>query len=238
MARLERPQSKSSNPATMFLEYKSVEKCFEYYDKEKAQKVQINAPLKFLFLEHYHVIKGWHDPTQKGIISNEVYAISKEPLKVKTFGGLELAEGLYSNIKEKVKLSGGVYYRSIYIMLENGTIANFQLKGAVVGGVSKDFSIDKTDIEGYSDFYNKNKILLDNQWIEINTFKDAKKGATKYSIPIFEIGSHISNLDNQNAENCAKILQDYVNVYTGKTKAIIEDVLTEAHTEESDGLAF
>ena len=49
MARLERPQQKSSNPATKFLSWKSNDKSFEYFDKEKAEKVNVSLPFKFLF---------------------------------------------------------------------------------------------------------------------------------------------------------------------------------------------
>lgn len=224
MARLDRPQTKGSNPATKFLTYKSETKNFEYWNKETETKCFIEAPFKFLFLEHYHTVKGWHDATQRGIVSNEVYAISSDPLKVRTFGGLEIANGLYKDIKEKVKLSGGVYYRSVYVMLENGELANLQLKGAVVGGLSKDFAISKTDVEGYSDFYKKNNRLLDNQWIEVTEFADAKKGATKYSIPVFKLGSAISPSDNENANNCAKLLQDYITDYAASKIAEIEVV--------------
>lgn len=217
MSRLERPTNPSSNPATKFLEYKSEKKCFEYYDRELKQKIEFLKPLRFLFLEHYHVVKGWHDSTQKGIISNEVYAISKEPILVKTFGGLELGKGIYSEIKDKVKLSGGVYYRSIYVMLEDGSIANLQLKGAVIGGLTKESSLSKLEVNGYSEFYRQNNHLLDNQWFEATDFADAKKGATKFSIPIFKVAKQLTPKENDLANTAAKILQDYVNVYTGVT---------------------
>lgn len=237
MSRLERPVTASSNPATKFLEYKSERKCFSYYDREKKENVDFLQPLKFCFLEHYHVVKGWHDPTQKGIISNEVYAISKERIFVKTFGGLELGQGIYSEIKDKVKLSGGVYHRSIYVMLEDGLIANLQLKGAVIGGLTKESSLSKAEVNGYSEFYRQNNHLLDNQWFEVTDFADAKKGQTKFSIPIFKVGKHLTPAENNLANAAAKILQNYVNIYTGK----IEDIPVfeaEIVQPEDDGLAF
>ena len=222
MSRLERPQSKSSNPATKFLTYKSETKNFEFWNKEKEIKEYLEAPLKFAFLEHYHTVKGWHDATQKGIVSNEVYNIGEEPMTVKTFGGLELGKGLYKDIKDKTKLSGGVYHRSIYVMMEDGTIGNLQLKGAVVGGLSKDTALSKIDIDGYSEFYKKNGRLLDNQWLVIQNFADAKKGATKFSTPIFEIGDCFTAAENSEIDRCAAILQDYINEYKGKKVAEIE----------------
>ncbi len=40
-----------SNPATKFLEWKSNDQCFEYYDKEAQKKVQVTLPFKFLVLD-------------------------------------------------------------------------------------------------------------------------------------------------------------------------------------------
>lgn len=233
MARLERPQTQSSNPATKFLQWKSEEKCFSYYDKEAQENVKVELPLKFLFLEHYHTVKGWHGATDKGIYSNEVYALGKEPLTVKTFGGQDVAQGLYKDIKEKVKLAGGVYHRSVYVMLPDGSIANLQLKGAVVGGLKSEQAVKKIDIDGYSEFYNKNNRLLDNQWIEVLSFEDAKKGATKYSIPVFSMGTTITDADNEAATQAAKILQNYVNEYTHKEA--VHEIETVV---EEDGLDF
>lgn len=224
MSRLERPEVKGSNPAMKFLEYKSEAKQFSYYDKERKVNVAVDAPIKFCFLEHYHTVKGWHDPTQKGIYSNEVYALSTEKLTVKTFGGLELAEGFYKDLKDKVKLSGGVYHRSVYVMLEDGTIANLQLKGTVVGGISKENSLSKLDIDGYSEFYKKNQHLLDSNWFCVKRFEDAKKGATKFSIPVFEIAENLTPDDNAQADKCASILQEFVNNRAGAKAVEIEVV--------------
>jgi hypothetical protein len=234
MSRLERPQATSLNPANKFFNWKSEEKLFTYWDKEKEQNVQVQLPLKVLFMEHYHTVKGWHGATDKGIVSNEVYGLSKDFLKVRTFGGLEIAEGLYKDIKDRVKLAGGVYYRSVYVMLENGSLANLQLKGAVLGGLKSEQSLSKKDVDGYSEFYNKNNRLLDNQWILIDEVAEAKKGATKYSIPVFKLGEVISREANDQANKCATALQDYVNQYLGK-KNNTENLEVEI---EEDGLDF
>lgn len=221
MARLERPQEKSKNPSSVFLKWKSDEKCFEFWDKQNERNVKIELPFKALFLEHYHTVKGWHGATDKGIFSNEVYALGTEILNVKTFGqpSVEIASGIYKEIKDKVKVAGGSYHRSIYLMLEDGAIANLQLKGVSVGGLSPETSLDKIQIDGYSEFYNKNKHLLDNQFMVVKSFADGKKGATKFSIPVFEIGENISSEVNDLANESAGILQNYMNEYFGKTKS-------------------
>jgi hypothetical protein len=238
MARLERPQTANANPSKKFLQWKSEKKNFAYWDKDKEENVTLELPLKFLFLEHYHTVKGWHGATDKGIVSNEVYALGSEPLKVRTFAGLEIAEGIYKDIKEKVNVSGGVYHRSVYVMLEDGTIANLQLKGAVVGGLKPEQSVNKILVDGYSEFYNKNKNLLDSQWIEVNSFEDAKKGATKYSIPVFSLGSAIDSETNDMANDCAKELQEYVNQYKGAKTEVKDEVSEEDFKGDEGDLEF
>ena len=96
MARLKRPTNQTSTPVTQYLNWKSNDKAFAYYDKEKGENVLVQLPLKFLFLEHYHTVKGWNDASESGIYSNEVYSIGKEELSVKAFKGGEIGNGLYS----------------------------------------------------------------------------------------------------------------------------------------------
>ena len=172
----------TSNPATKFLQWKSNDKCFAYYDKNKGENVLINLPFKFQFLEHFHTVKGWNDASGSGIYSNEVKFISKEELKVKSFKGGDIAEGLYSEIRGKIRDAGGKYFRSVYVINEEGEIINLQFKGAVVSA--------------YSDFMNEHENKVEGNWITINKAEDKKKGATKYSVPIFEVGKSFTKDEN------------------------------------------
>lgn len=217
MSRLERPVQESVNPATKFLEWKSNEKQFSFYDKQTKENISVELPLKFLFLEHYHTVKGWSDSAESGIWSNEVFLTSKEPLTVKTKKGV-LAEGLYKDIKPTVNNAGGKYHRSIYVMLENGYIANISLKGACIGGIKKEKAVSKQDEQGYTDFYNNNITKTDMHWIEVKEAVGGKSGSVKYSIPKFEIGERITEDDNKKADAAAKELQSYMDNYFSDTK--------------------
>ena len=199
MARLDRPTKAASNPAKKFLNWKSNEKCFSFYDKESQQNVRVELPLKVLFLEHYHTVKGWNNASESGIFSNEVYSIGKEPLSVKSFKGGEIASGLYKEIKTEIKSEGAVYYRSIYVMTETGELINLQLKGSAVSN--------------YSNFYNDNNHLLDNQWIEVNEFQEGKSGAVSYTVPVFKVGDFLTKEQNLKADDVVSVLQSYVNEY-------------------------
>lgn len=211
MARLKRPTTTTENPSTKFLGWKSNDKVFSYYEKEKGENVMVELPLKFLFLEHYHTISGWNNASDSRIYSNEVLSIGGEVMKVNSFKGGEIASGLYKDIKDVIKNAGAYYMRSVYVMMEDGTIANIQLKGSAVAK--------------YSDFYNENKHLLDNQWIEVNKAIDGKKGAVKFSTPEFVVGGNITKDEDKKANEVAGVLESYMDSYFGRVK---EEVTPDA----------
>ena len=202
-------QTPQSNPATKFFDWKSNDKCFEFYDKEAQAKVQIPLPFKFLVLDELHAIKGWNDATSSGIFSNEVKFISKEVMTVKPFKGNEIAKGLYKDIKEKVQAAGGHYVKSIYIMLEDGTLANLQLKGSAV--------------QEWGLFTQKTRSRLPDEWVVVESTKDGKKGAVKFSMPEFKFDRSLSESEAEQADECFNTLEAYLKTYL--TKADIEVVL-------------
>ena len=197
-------QSPQSNPATKFIEWKSNEKSFEYYDKEAQKKVAIPLPFKFLVLDELHTVKGWNDATSSSIYSNEVKFISKEIMTVKPFKGNEIAKGLYKDIKEKIVAAGGHYTKSIYIMLEDGSLANLQLKGS--------------STQAWGDFTQKTRSRLPEEWVIVKTAKDGKKGAVKFSMPDFTFERTLSDAENEQADGCFDILEAYLKAYLVKSE--------------------
>lgn len=216
MARISHNSEKgeSLNPTSKYLTWKSNDKSFSYYDKAAGENVAVALPIKFVFLQHYHTVKGWHDASESGIYSNEVYYIGSEPMTVRSFKGGLIAEGKYKDIKPTITSAGGKYHRSIYVMLEDGTIANISLKGAAV--------------RQWSDFIDENKNLVDNQWIEVLEAKDEKKGSIKYSVPEFIMGKNLTKTDVQKADDVASDLKVYLDKYFSKDQ--------EMDVEEADEL--
>jgi hypothetical protein len=209
-----------SNPSTKFLEWKSNDQCFEYYDKEAQKKVQVPLPFKFLVLDELHTVKGWNDATSSAIYSNEVKYISKEPMTVKPFKGNEIAKGLYKDIKDKVVSAGGHYTKSIYIMLEDGLLANIQLKGSAV--------------QKWGEFTNKTRNRLADEWVVVAKALEGKKGAVKFFTPEFGFEKSLTKNEGLLADNCFNILEAYLNAYL-KPVAVEETVNV---LEESEDLDF
>lgn len=206
-----------SNPATKFIEWKSNDKCFNYYDKEAQKNVEIPLPFKFLVLDELHTIKGWNDASSSNIYSNEVKFISKEIMTVKPFKGNEIAKGYYKDIKDKVFAAGGHYTKSIYVMLEDGSLANISLKGS---GVQK-----------WGDFTQKTRNRLADEWVTVAKAEDGKKGSVEFSTPSFSFANSISDEEANMADEAFNVLESYLKTYLAKAEpAIVE--------EEEDGLDF
>lgn len=201
-------QAPLSNPAKRFLEWKSNDKCFSYYDKEKKENISVPLPFKFLVLDQLHTVSGWNDATSSGIFSNEVKFISKQVMTVKPFKGNEIAKGLYADIKEKVKNAGGHYVKSIYIMLEDGTLANIQLKGSAV--------------QQWGEFTNKSLSRLPEEWVVVDKAIDGKKGAVKYTTPGFTFGGSLSDKEAAQADLVFDELETYLKAYLIKEEAPVE----------------
>ena len=215
-----------TNPAEKFIDWKSNDKAFSYYDKESKENVTINLPFKFLVLDELHTVKGWNDSLKGQIVSNEVKFISKEVLKVKTFHKdangknikTDMIEGIYSEVKEKIKSSGAHYVKSVYIMLEDGSIANLQLKGAAC--------------QAYGDFTAKTRSRLSDEWVEVANATDGKKGAVKYTTPEFKFAKSISDSESDLADEAFNTLEAYLKAYLIKTDIVeVNDIIVD---EEED----
>lgn len=214
-----------SNPATKFFDWKSNDKCFSYYDKDLATsnpetkgKVNVPLPFKFLVLDELHAIKGWNDATSSGIFSNEVKFISKEVMTVKPFKGNEIAKGLYKDIKEKVVSAGGHYVKSIYVMLEDGSLANIQLKGSAV--------------QKWGEFTQKTRNRLPDEWVVVAKTLEGKKGAVKFNTPEFTFERSINDAEAEMADEAFNILETYLKAYLVKAEPVIEDEVIKNYKEE------
>jgi len=201
MSWLERPEKKSSNPAAKFLQWKSNDKCFSYYDKETKQNVEVKLPLKFVILEHYHTVKGWNDASESGIYANEVLFTGSEELDVKSFKGGDIAKGLYKDIRSKIIDAGGKYHRSIYAVTNDLEIINISIKGSAVSE--------------YSNFIEKNGDgVFTTNWVEVKEVVEGKKGSIKFTSPVFSKSTAIKDVSK--LQPFAETLQDYMREYMPK----------------------
>ena len=209
-------QQPQTNPSQKFIEWKSNDKAFSFYDKETKENVSIPLPFKFLVLDELHTVKGWNDASSSQINSNEVKFISRDEMVVKPFKGNEIAKGLYKDIKEKIKAAGGHYVKSVYCMLEDGSIANLQLKGAAC--------------QSYGDFTAKTRSRLTDEWVVVDKAIDGKKGAVKYTTPGFAFDKSLSESEADLADEAYNTLEAYLKTYLTKAEPI--DAIAPSETDE------
>ena len=169
----------SKNPAVRFMEWNGEKGNLKYYDKtagEKGENIEVPLPFTFLWLDQTSKVGGWNDAAERSIYSNEVRNISQEALTVRTSGSNIIAQGLYSEIKEKVKSNGGHYIASMYVAFkldDELVIGNLGLKGAA--------------LQSWMEFYRKHQSEIHEKAVKISGFQEGKKGSITFKVPEFEI---------------------------------------------------
>lgn len=207
---------RATTPATGFLEWKSNDKKFRFYNKESQENEFVELPFKFMKLTEFHTIKGFHDDSLSGIFSNEVKYIGKEPFKVSSFKGGHIAKGIYRDIKGDIISAGGHYTKSVYIMTPDLKIWNIQMKGSVVAA--------------WGEFSNIMRQRLDDEWIVVKRFEDKKKGATQYCVPVFDSEKSLSDSEWEKAKENFGILSEFF-----KERSEFQDEKTEVKEEIDAG---
>ena len=86
--------NQASNPSEIYIEWKSNDEKFAYYDKVKEKRVFIDLPFRFLTLDVLQTVGGFNSKKESGIYANEVHNVAKENLTVKYKKGAEvIADG-------------------------------------------------------------------------------------------------------------------------------------------------
>jgi hypothetical protein len=227
MSRVNRMQSSNSNPAEKFFTWKSEHQKFAYYDKAKEENIFVELPLKFLAISSYKTVKGFNPKrgvNGAGIGSNEVRSIAKksnETLKVHFWDSDKsvIAEGKWNDIKETVDNAGGKFTESVYAMLEDGTLVNFQIMGA---GLTTWYEFQKNQSDKFFD-----------NWIVVKGFKEGKQGSVKYTYPVFEWGTTLNRSEQKLAEICDKKISDYEDWYFDG-KEVAPDAFADRAQSEVD----
>jgi len=216
------PNDTVQNPATRWINWSGSKGVLTFYNKEKKEDVEIGDKFSFLLLDTLASIRGWHEASESGIYSNEVRDTRSERLLVKAFKGGTLAEGFYSDIKDKIVAAGGGYNSNLYIAYREA--GEFKLGALVLKGAA---------LSAWMEFSKANKKALNEGAIQINGSEDGKKGSVKFKTPKFfaltaneETNAAAIKLDQE-------ILQPYLKAYLAKKKAEQVDVEPEPEDPET-----
>lgn len=189
------------NPCKKWIDYSGDEGKFTFYDKEAEKKIDVPLPIYFTVLDECSTITGFNEKHSCGIYSNEVHAIGKEILRVKTFKGGESITGLYKDIRDNIVAIGGKFTKSVYALMinpdKNTEFVNFKFRGiAFSAWMDKKFDPMKSIVG-------------------ITGFEEGKKGKVTYQVPIFKAYKLTPEIDEE-AIMYDTILQEYLKEYFAK----------------------
>lgn len=221
MSRSNPNENGAANPSTRWFEWNGENGTVRYYDKDAKKNVDVGADFGFVLLDQLGGVRGWHDPSQSGIYSNEVKDTRADVLIVKSFKGGTLAEGLYKDIKDRVNASGGSFTANCYIGFKGDTglaIGCLRFKGSALGA--------------WMEFTKANRADLYKKGIKITGYTEGKKGRIVFRVPTFKT-VELSDASNQQAIALDVTLQEFLAVYLKKNKR--EQVETTAtHVRDED----
>jgi len=130
------PRTGTGNPIRKYVSYGAGAGTSSYYDKEKAEKVELES-IDFIVLDVLSSITGYDSGTSSAFSSNMVKDIQKESLKViKTNSGnkSEIFNGLYADFKKK-KVAGAKFTANVLSLVDFGNgneVTNVQISGAAL----------------------------------------------------------------------------------------------------------
>ncbi len=203
---LSNPQDSNPNPSKRWFEWNGERGEILYYDKEKKQNIVVLQPFTFIVLDELSSVRGWHDPSQSGIYSNEVKDTRTEILTVKAFKGGVIAEGIYRDIKDRVNAAGGHYSANVYLAFKDEktemVIGAMRFKGAALAS--------------WMEFKKENKEFYEKA-VVIDGFTEGKKGRIVYRMPKFSFAT-ISSATMSICMDLDKELQNFLRSYLSRNK--------------------
>ncbi len=229
------------NPATRWFEFASGQEggFVRYYDKDAEKNVCLGdaengGKFQFILLDELATVKGWHDPSESGIFSNEVRDTRQDTLVVRSFKGGELASGLYASIKDRIAAVGGHFVSSCYIAYkaDDGLrLGNIRFKGAALG-VWMDF---RKQCPAKKDASGKSVKAYYVDAVKIEGFEQMKKGGTTFRVPKFALVP-LSEETNKQAIALDGELQAFLSDYLKRprTEAATETAKTDPAPEQKE----
>lgn len=178
-----------------------------YYDKSQGKEIEVALPFRAIVLDILSGVAGFHEPSNSGIWSNEVRSSTRDVLRVRTKLGA-LAEGPYTEIRDKVKSLGGKFSNIVYVAYREDS--EWALGKVTLVGAS---------VSAWFDF-SQGKRLSTDPGVAVTGFTAQKKGRTEYFVPTFEQWS-VSENDLATATALDRDLQEYLSV--ALTRVAVED---------------
>lgn len=191
---------------------------FQAWNRDTQTEEEIKLPESFIIVAEWWSVKGflW----DKGWVwSNEVYSFAKEPLTIRSNNGEILYEGLWSEIKDKVKAVGLKLTKNVHYVDPDKTdeLRTFCIKWAWL----------KAWLETFAD---DNRFAASDHLICFDKVENGKTWSIKYTFPKFTI--------------CDKLTQEQKNIqmnwgaklaaYQERVNATADEIQNEKVAKEDD----
>lgn len=196
------PTANTPNPATRWFRWRGGDGVIEYWDKEKKEAVIVKLPFTFILLDRLNTVRGYNEKLETGIYANEVRDVRSDPLTVKLFKGNQvIANGLWSDIKDRVVANDGKFGVNLYIGYKDG--AKMKLGAIECAGCA---------VSPWFDFEKQHRKALFEQAVTMARGAQAKTGSVKFYPPVYSL-KEISAETNAAALELDKELQAYLADY-------------------------
>lgn len=129
----------SKSPVKKYITFSGSTGVFKYWDKDKKENVELES-LDITLLDVRASITGFNESLSGSNRSNLILDVKKEPFKVvvsKNGKINNVTEGLYDDIKPKMKSFNGKFTQNIFCLADVGfgeELVQLQLTGSALGG--------------------------------------------------------------------------------------------------------
>jgi hypothetical protein len=180
------PAAQSTHPSQRWFEWDGAKGQVRWYDRELKEQVVIKGPFVFLLLDQLASVGGWHKASESGMYATAVRNVGADPLTVKSFKGGIVAEGLYKDIKDKVKAAGGHFEAQVFIAFR--PVA----KEKTVPPVPQPLQMGVLRLKGaalaaWMQFQTEQKGAIYAGALAIDGCTEGQTGATLWKAPVFKL---------------------------------------------------
>lgn len=170
---------KPKHPSTSWANWKNW--MFVAWNKDKQVEEEITLPKEFIVIAEWWNVK-WYLADKWWVWSPEVFSFSEDIITIRDNNWWILIEGLWKDIKEKVKSWGLKLSKTVQYIdpKEPEVLKTFCIKWAAL----------KSWMETFSD---SNRYAAAEKKISLDKVAEGKTGAVKYTYPVFKVGTALTD---------------------------------------------
>lgn len=212
-------EAKQPHPSTAWAKLNSKTWTFTYWDREAKEEKELNVPKEFIVIWEWMWVAWFVDV---GYWSNEIFSSTNEAIQIRDWQTNKIKfEWAWKDIKDKVKAFGLPLWKHIhYVEPGSEEIKTLKIKGKAW--------------VAWSDLLNETPYAPSKYKISIGWFKDEKNGAIKYKVPVFKLGTELTEEDKELQKKVATVLGDW----HSKNKISLDQVVEKPSIDDVDSLPF